>query len=391
MEKASPSGDGSSPPESAERAGLSTAVDDTVKSFFEGLINGLKTELDAKIGDIKDELDDFGIELETKIGEIRDELRGSLHGVQVRIDEVTDELDAEKDKNKALEERVEELGRCLDFLKERATEQNAYSRRNNLKFFGIRERGRQGRGESEFDTLRTVLDFLNNKLQVRVNENDIGICHRLGDFKEGKHRTIIVQLVRRFTRIRILQNRHLLKRSGIVIAEDLSPETNRLFFELRDAIGAGNVWTRDGKIFANTPEGPRCVTRSNMTAVIDTVLHADRGWYRDRRRGSRGSRDRYRGRGGGEQTGGQGGGRDRARGHHYRRHASQDSRDRGRVRGWRFGEQTSRPDGDRDLARSHRDRRRDSRDRDRDWSGERVARRSSVHDRDLTPNLTGCK
>ena len=109
MEKASPSGDGSSPPESAERAGLSTAVDDTVKSFFEGLINGLKTELDAKIGDIKDELDDFGIELETKIGEIRDELRGSLHGVQVRIDEVTDELDAEKDKNKALEERVEEL------------------------------------------------------------------------------------------------------------------------------------------------------------------------------------------------------------------------------------------------------------------------------------------
>ena len=343
------------------RAGLETAVDETVKTFFEGLINGLRGELD------------------TKIVEIKDELRGSLHEVYDEIDEMSRRLDTEIDKNIVLEEKVEEIGRCMGFLREKVTEQNAYSRRNNIKLFGIRERGRQGRAESVFDTLRVVLDFLNNRLQVRVSEHDICICHRLGEFEEGRHRTIIVKFVRRLTRIAVLQQRHLLKRSGIVIAEDLSPETNRLFFELRDAVGARNVWTRDGKIFVNTPEGYKSVTRSNMAEVIDIVLNADRSGHRDRRRGSHGSRDRHRRRGGGEQTGRQGGGR-AVRGSYDRRHTSRDSRDR--TRGLGVGEQTRRPDSDRDLVRGHPDYRRDSRDRDWSRGGERMARRSSVHDRD---------
>ena len=359
-QQTTPDGSEGSPSGSGGVAGLSTAIDDTVKSFFEGLINGLRTELD------------------TKVSEIKDELRGSLHRVNERIDFVSDELEAEKDRNIVLEEKVNELGGCMEFIRERVLEQNAYSRRNNLKLFGIREMGRQGRGESVFDTLRVVLDFLNNRLQVRVSEQDICICHRLGDFEEGRHRTIIVKFVRRLTRVRILQQRHLLKRSGIVIAEDLSPETNRLFFELRDAIGAGNVWTRDGKIFANTPEGPKCVTRSNMTAVIDMVLHAARSGHRDRTRGPGGSRDGYRRRGGGERTSRQDSGR--PSGHHDRRRTSRDARDRSWDRGG--GEQTGRPDSDRHLVRGHRDPRRDSRDRGRAWGGERVARQYSDHDRD---------
>ena len=200
-----------SPSGSGGVAGLSTAIDDTVKSFFEGLINGLRTELD------------------TKVSEIKEELRGSLHRVHERIDFVSDELEAEKDRNIVLEEKVNEIGSCMEFIREKVLEQNAYSRRNNLKLFGIREMERQGRGESVFDTLRVVLDFLNNRLKVKVSEHDICICHRLGDFEEGRHRTIIVKFVRRLTRVRVLQQRHMLKRSGIVVAEDLSPETDYFF------------------------------------------------------------------------------------------------------------------------------------------------------------------
>ena len=278
-------------------ASLSSAVDETVKSFFEGLINGLKSELNVKVN------------------EIREEFRGSLHDVNVRVDSLSRALGKEKEKNAHMEEKLNEMSDCMGLLRDRVAEQEQYSRRNNIRIFGLREEeGSQGRGENVFDTLRVVLKFLNTRLMLRVSEQDVCVCHRLGEKAEGRNRAIIVKFVQRMTRIRILQNKHMLRGSHIVIAEDLSPERSRLFFELREAIGARNVWTREGKIFANTPEGRQCVTWHNKDAIVDAVLHAastpgdhaprprfighGTRQRHDRRRDSRGPRDRGPGRDG---------------------------------------------------------------------------------------------
>ena len=237
------------------RATLESSLDDTVKSFFEGMINGLKTEVFAKVDDI------------------REELGGSVQEVNIKVDNLALALDREREKNARLEEKVKEMDYCLKTLGGRVGEGAQYSRSNNLKIYGLREERRGGRGENIFDTLRVVLDFLNNRLGLRVMEEDICICHRLGDYEDGRYRSVVVKFVRRMTKVLVLQNSHRLKHSGIVIAGDLTPERNKLFHELRERLGVRNVWTRDGKVFVNTQEGAKLVDFQNKEEVIHAVLH----------------------------------------------------------------------------------------------------------------------
>ena len=79
--------------------------------------------------------------------------------------------------------KVKQMDHCFETLRGRVGDGAQYSRSNNLKIYELKEERRGGRGESVFDTLRVVLDFLNNRLGLRVREEDICIYHRLGELR----------------------------------------------------------------------------------------------------------------------------------------------------------------------------------------------------------------
>lgn len=153
-----------------------------------------------------------------------------------------------------------------------------YTRRNNLRFYGIPEK----ESENTDDTIRKIVG---EKLGVKIDSEDICRSHRLGPKKKNsttrddqlRPRPIIVKFVRYNTRRLIFANKRKLKGTKITIREDL---TNKKRLALQSAIkkyGNRNVWTMDGRIYFMGPDHKKTVyhqgvndqTSSNYSEIDD--------------------------------------------------------------------------------------------------------------------------
>lgn len=154
---------------------------------------------------------------------------------------------------------MEELGSVKKYLRElddtvkehgeRIDSDEQYSRRNCLLLHGVPERPAE-------DIVETVMTFVNTKLKVPLRLEDIDRCHRMGPMRRnaaeavraGRPRTIIIKLTRYIVRESIWENKKVLKGSGLLITESLTPERAKLLREAKEIAGFRNVWTHDGRI-----------------------------------------------------------------------------------------------------------------------------------------------
>lgn len=116
-----------------------------------------------------------------------------------------------------------------------------YSRRNNIRIYGIKETD----GE---DTDRIVVNLFKEKLNVDLDIHQIDRSHRVGADKT-RSRHIIVKFISYRDKRKVLQNRKFLKASGISIEEDLTKERLNLFKTARAKLKKENVWTHDGLVW----------------------------------------------------------------------------------------------------------------------------------------------
>lgn len=131
--------------------------------------------------------------------------------------------------------------RKVDYAVE-AVEQ--YTRRNNLRVFGIPEE----KGENTDQILMRIFE---QKLGVAISFADIEKSHRLGKTPavRDKGRPIIVRFASYRTRATVFSNKKKLKGSGITVREDLTKVRIDLLQKVQKAFGTRQVWTVDGKIF----------------------------------------------------------------------------------------------------------------------------------------------
>lgn len=120
-----------------------------------------------------------------------------------------------------LEERLQKLEMVLE-------DQEQYSRRSNIRIYGVAEVCRQHLG-------------------VDVVERDIDVCHRLKT-GNGATGTIIVRFCRRHTINLVLSNKKRLKGTKIVIREDLTKQRVAVYRRACERFSIRSVWTSDGKI-----------------------------------------------------------------------------------------------------------------------------------------------
>ena len=90
--------------------------------------------------------------------------------------------------------------------------------------YGIPERNGE-KGEEQEDCEEEVLSMFQKKTKLDIRGNDIEACHRLGKKNPEKNspRGIIVRFISTKSRDTVLYNGRTLKRSGVVIVEDLTP------------------------------------------------------------------------------------------------------------------------------------------------------------------------
>ena len=144
------------------------------------------------------------------------------------------------------------MSRDLDDLQQ-------YSRRNNLRIFGIPEK-------SDEQTDQLVCGVA-EKIGVRITAQDIDRSHRVGkriqqstqgdsyahaarNGQRSQPRPIIVKLISYKSKIAFIKSRRKLKGSGIVVAEDLTKKNASLLSQTLRSEKVQTAWSTDGRIFA---------------------------------------------------------------------------------------------------------------------------------------------
>ena len=133
----------------------------------------------------------------------------------------------------------------LEGLENKIDRQQQYSRRNCILIHEITK-------NKEENTDQQATDFINEKLDIKIDEIDIDRSHRIGryDKTKKKARPIIVKFARYNVRGRVFREKRKLKGTGKTITESLT--TKRIgqlnMVNAREKYGFNNVWFYDGKI-----------------------------------------------------------------------------------------------------------------------------------------------
>ena len=137
-------------------------------------------------------------------------------------------------------------------LREQLDDLEQYTRRTNIRIFGIPEPTSTDRE----DTDAKAIDFFANQLGITVSSDYISRSHRTG--KRGRTpRPIIVRLVHHNMKVQLLRKRCELKAQEtncdtVDIREDLTQCRRDILHYLHNDITEGiidKVWTIDGIIF----------------------------------------------------------------------------------------------------------------------------------------------
>ena len=146
-----------------------------------------------------------------------------------------------------LRDQISALKSQVNEAKLHSNDNEQYSRRCNLRIYGIPETD----GENCYDLVTT---FCKEDLKCDFDKNEIDRTHRVGKVKEGSisPRAIIVKFISYQTKAKVLSNRRNLKGRKFFVNEDLTIFNKIIFDKARRSLDKLPVWTADGKILVRS-------------------------------------------------------------------------------------------------------------------------------------------
>ena len=184
-------------------------------------------------------------ELKELIENSTEKLMNEIQSLKLELINVKEENQLLKDQQRTLKEEVSDLKQKV--LDNRLYNNNLeqWTRRPNVRVFGVKDINPK---ESAEETEKKFIDVL--KIMGLENlRQGIDIAHRVGSFKPGKSRPIIVKMHGRKDKVEIMKNKKALKGSGIGVSEDLTIFNAKLYDRCRRDENFNQIWTRNGTIY----------------------------------------------------------------------------------------------------------------------------------------------
>ncbi|RUS77598.1 hypothetical protein EGW08_014637 [Elysia chlorotica] len=140
---------------------------------------------------------------------------------------------------------MESLKSNVQTIMEKCNVSEQYSRKNNLRVFGIRD----NKNETIEETEKKIVAVISSKLGVADIKQKIDVAHRVGRYVPNADRAIIVRFARHASAQQILIKRRALKGSGVTIAEDLTAMNAQRLKKLKELDNAVQAWSKGGELF----------------------------------------------------------------------------------------------------------------------------------------------
>jgi hypothetical protein len=163
-----------------------------------------------------------------------------------------------------LKKQIKGLSAELNEVKMYANENEQYSRRCNIRIFGLTEL------EDE-NCYEVVTEFCKTKLGYNLELREIDRTHRVGRLRPGKQRAIIVKFCSYQSKIKVMKCKKNLKGTSIYVNEDLTFLNKELFNYARANLKDLPVWSTDGKVLIKQQSGRivRAKTKDDVNELRD--------------------------------------------------------------------------------------------------------------------------
>lgn len=208
-----------------------------------GDIQSLVKTLVTKICASEEFVDNISQSISTAIGETFEQRIASL---ETENEKLKEELSKEV-------RRVDSLSREVGYL-ERHLSSKA------LRLYGVLEQPKE-------QIVNVVMQLINSRLAVKVSEEDLEECFRIGKSHDGKPRAIYIRLTTSYLRRQIYKHKSGLKGSKAYLREQLTGSDQSLVKLAVSKYGGRNVWTDNGLIFAKVDDKVICRIRSREDLV----------------------------------------------------------------------------------------------------------------------------
>ena len=229
-------------------------IEDIIKKTLETAMETFKTEILARIEANQNAM--------TKRIEILERENFDLRKLN---DEMTKNIKEVTQNNTETEERLYKLEDQTKSNAIKANENEQYSRRNNLRIFGLHQ------SDKNEDSISIVHAFITDKLKItNIKKEELAAAHRLGQSRQNAPPPMIVRFHTRDSRMTVLKNRKSLKGTPYVITEDLTKPNVNLLNRARTHPRIDSVWSWNWKCWALGKNGNKI--RLSLFCDIDALL-----------------------------------------------------------------------------------------------------------------------
>lgn len=195
---------------------METRLKGTIEKSIDGAVDKIKVEITGlrnELADVKTTVGDLTTSLEHTQKDC-DDLKTNIKNVEERFTSI--ETKTTKD---SLDLQVLKLEK--EEIKEQLLHMDSYSRRDNLLFSGIAD----NRDERDYMAKRKLLDIMKNNMGLQdVDQFKIVRCHRLGPFRYGRMRDIIIRFHYFGDRSLVWDSRAKLRGTNVYLKEDFPLE-----------------------------------------------------------------------------------------------------------------------------------------------------------------------
>ncbi|PIK54717.1 hypothetical protein BSL78_08363 [Apostichopus japonicus] len=192
------------------------------------------------------------------IHDLLDKMESRCYDLEQKVDETLKE-------NIGLKQKISQMGEAQQRIQNSMNDMEQYSRRNNVRIFGIKE----NEGENICEMIKS---FAEEKLSITLEDEVIDRCHRVGrNYPGTSHRPILVKFTSYQHKQKLIKARRKLKATGIVIKEDLTQENAKLLHLTQKKEKVKNCWTIDGRIIALVKTSDQQETKININSSTDLL------------------------------------------------------------------------------------------------------------------------
>lgn len=271
-----------------------TAVHSIVNDLVQALQNQDVTEALAKA------LDPFiKLAVEETVKSSLTELNNAMDKIKQENKIIQEKTNILKAENDSLKKRLSDIEDYLDVVERNEKSYNVIIR--GLPETSYAERATQGADEADIaqaepqsSVEKSVLDLLQNKLNIPAVSDNIVSAFRLKSGKNDKTRPVLVKFESRKLRDKVLSAKRVLGRkrdneqdeaagtnpedtaaSRIYISEQLTKKISDLFFRARELKRKNHIhaaWTRNGKLYVKTSGELTCKPKQ-INSLDDLPRH----------------------------------------------------------------------------------------------------------------------